>query len=82
MSSLLQGGYAPPPNGIADMVGKPASEGPSKDPLQAVQEAINDIHELMVTVKDPQDVNNIAGCLKILAGVQQRLMASAQAAQG
>lgn len=77
MSSFLQG---PPPQvphgGIAQLLGQTPPQQDQPDPLQAVQEAIDGIHGLMVTLTDPQEVNNVAGCLKILTGIQARMMAS------
>lgn len=74
----LQGGGQGIPGGIAALLGQTPPEQEQKDPLQAVQDAIENIHELMVTVTDPADVNVIAGCLKALTGVQQRLMQKSQ----
>lgn len=77
MSNLLQG---PPPQlpqgGISQMIGQPPAAPPDADPLVALQEAIDGIHDLMRTLPDPQDVNNVAGCLKILTGIQARMMQS------
>lgn len=79
MSNLLQGPPPQlPPGGIAQMFGQqpPDQDDHSPDPLSAVQEAIDGIHGLMVTLTDPQEVNNVAGCLKILTGIQARMMQS------
>lgn len=77
MSNLLQG---PPPQipqgGIAQLLGQAPPQQAQPDPLHAVQEAIDGIHGLMVTLTDPQEVNNVAGCLKILTGIQARMMAT------
>lgn len=63
------------------MLGAPPDDQ-GEDPLDAVQHAIGVLHSLMTTLPDHGDVNQVSGALKLLTGIQSRLMASAQAAQG
>lgn len=64
------------------MVGQQPSAPTSDDPLEAVQDAINGMHDLLVTLRDPADVNQAAQAFKILTGLQAKLMANAQTPQG
>lgn len=81
MSNLLQGPPPGlPPGGIAEMMGQPEQEPDQDSPLEAVQDAINGMHDLLVTLTDPADVNQAAQAFKILTGLQARLMS--QSSQG
>lgn len=42
--------------------------------LSALQQAINLIPQVMAALPDPQDVHDVATCLRVLTGVQKRLM--------
>lgn len=42
--------------------------------LAALQEVIQDIHQLMTIVKDPAHTNVIAQCLRALTGIQKEMM--------
>lgn len=68
ITRLMHGG--PPPGGAQG--GKPNGSGMS--PLDQIQSLIQDCHDAMRNISDPNIVNVIAGCLKQLTGVQQQLM--------
>jgi len=59
------GGPGPPGRG----------NGAGLSPLQATQSVIQDLHDLMRILPDPQSVSVAATCLKALTGLQQQLMA-------
>jgi len=42
--------------------------------LDALQEAIQALHELMTVLPDPKDTNVVAQCLRALTGIQQEMM--------
>jgi hypothetical protein len=44
--------------------------------LGELQDTIGNLHELMKTLPDPADVDQVAQALKILTGVQKRQMTS------
>lgn len=56
--------------------------GDATDPLGALQDAIHAATTAMVALPDPQDVQDVAGALQVLARVQTRLMKSNAPAQG
>lgn len=70
--ALLQrfgvGGPGPPGRG----------NGAGMSPLQATQSVIQDLHDLMRILPDPQSVSVAATCLKAMTGLQQQLMAPQQ----
>jgi len=49
--------------------------------LQALQQAIQVLHQLMTVLSDPQAVAIVGTCLKQLTGLQQQMMQGAQAQQ-
>jgi len=62
----------PLPAGLQD------SGGPSpypKDPLEAVQTCINDLHSALPHLPDAQDTQDMTQALLILSRIQSRLMA-------
>jgi hypothetical protein len=77
-AALLQrmlgpGGGAPPGGpGEPDADDKPNGHGLS--PLDGVQSVIQDLHDLMRILPDPQAVSVAATCLKAMTGLQQQLM--------
>lgn len=78
MSSLDYGALGAmqgPPPGPLDQQGQPGS-----DPLGALQDAIHSVTAAMVALPDPRDTQDAAQALRILAGVQTRLMSGANAA--
>jgi hypothetical protein len=42
--------------------------------LEALQKAIQDIHQLMTVLNDPKDTAVVAQCLKALTGIQHEMM--------
>lgn len=50
--------------------------------LQALQDAIQVLHQLMTILSDPQAVNVVATCVKNLTGLQQQMMQGAQQGGG
>ena len=62
------------PQGLAQMLAQPAGDADPKDPLGATQDVIDDVHKLMVTLKDPADVEQVGRALLLILGVQKRLM--------
>ncbi len=44
------------------------------NPLEGVQSVIQDLHDLMKLLPDPQAVNVAATCLKAMTGLQHQLM--------
>jgi len=42
--------------------------------LDALQEAIQAIHELMTVLPDPKDTAMVAQCLRVLTQIQQEMM--------
>jgi hypothetical protein len=68
-------GGAPP----EAMMGPPGAppDGPP-DQLQALQQVIGDLHQLLVTLQDPADVQAATQALGVLTRIQQRQMAQAQ----
>lgn len=82
MSEMLTGGSVPQvPGGIAEgaLMGSlpqnPPQEAPPSDPLQALQEVIEDFPALLVALRDSNDVHDATKALNILTGIQKRLMA-------
>jgi hypothetical protein len=49
--------------------------------LQALQQAIQVLHQLMQILQDPQAVNVVATCVKNLTGLQQQMMQGQQQPQ-
>lgn len=49
-----------------------------QDPLQVLQEVLNDVHRLIAVLPDPQDTQDAVQALRVLAGVQTRLMSRQQ----
>lgn len=60
------GGGAAPPDQKAN--------GHGLSSLDQIQSLIQDVHDAMRNISDPQIVNVLSGCLKALTGVQQTLM--------
>jgi hypothetical protein len=52
------------------------------NPLQALQEVIEAMHELMSVLPDPQDTQIVAQCLQNLTRVQAKMMQGQGQAQG
>lgn len=50
-----------------------ADQDPS-DPLAALQDAIQDLHNLMTVLPDPKDTAVVAQCLTALTRIQQDMM--------
>lgn len=69
LAALLGGGQDP----------QDQSETDSKDPVQALQQAIQDVHELMALMPDAKHTQQIGQCLNGLLAVQSEL---SQAKQG
>jgi hypothetical protein len=46
------------------------------EPLHAVQSVVQDLHDLMRVLPDPQAVNIAATCLKAMTGLQHTMMAA------
>lgn len=42
--------------------------------LDALQQAIQILHDLMATLPDPKDTQIVAKCLQALTGIQQEMM--------
>ncbi len=87
MSTFLHGPAPPPvPDGLAALL---AGHGPGAPPpdqddqgggdkgLQALQEIIDEFPDLLVAVKDPTDVHDATTCLRVLTGIQKRMMGGA-----
>lgn len=51
---------------------------PGQDPLQVLQEVLNDVHRLIAVLPDPQDTQDAIQAMRVLAGVQTRLMSRQQ----
>lgn len=49
------------------------------DELQALQEAIQVLHQLMTVLDDPNDTRVVAQCLSALTGIQKNMMQNQQA---
>lgn len=49
--------------------------------LEALQNSINDLHQLMTVLSDPNDVRVVAQCLSALTGIQKTHMQPPQGAQ-
>lgn len=60
------------PPGLASMLAQQPAE--QKDPLEDLQGAIDAMHSLMITMKDPDAVHQVATALRILTGIQQKMM--------
>lgn len=65
--------HGPPPAGEPDADDQ-KHNGAGMSPLAQVQSLIQDVHDAMRNIQDPQIVNVLSGCLKALTGVQQQLM--------
>jgi hypothetical protein len=70
-------GPGPPPGGPPGR-----GNGAGLSPLQATQSVIQDLHDLMRILPDPQSVSVAATCLKAMTGLQQQLMAPQQGGGG
>ncbi len=68
----MKGGPGGPGGPPPDAEDKPNGHGLS--PVEGVQSALQDVHDLMKMLTDPADVNVAAGCLKALTGLQHKLM--------
>ena len=68
----------PDPASLAQLLGgngAPPSTGPQDDGgLGALQEVINLMPKVMSALPDPNDVHDAATCLRVLTGIQKRLM--------
>lgn len=71
---LMHGAGAGGPAGEPDADEKKNGGGMSS--LDQIQSLIQDVHDAMRNISDPQIVNVLAQCLKALTGVQQTLMAT------
>ncbi len=76
-----QGGGQLPPQLLAMLQGggqdgedESTAEGSSE--LDLLQDVMNDLPKLIAALKDPKDVENAITCLRVLAGIQTRLMQS------
>ena len=67
LADLLSGG--PPPATNSDDGGAKQT-----DPLTAIQDSIDNVHQLMVSLTDPTDVHDATTALRLLTGIQKRLM--------
>src|SRR5881394_3052922 len=75
MIQRLMHGGGPPPGGPTGGPGGPPPNGHGMAPLDQIQSIIQDIHDAMRNIPDPQIVNVLATCLKAVTGVQQQMMA-------
>ena len=73
--------HMPPPAALQGGGAGPERDYPH-DPLAAVQECINDLHAAMPAFHDPQDTMDITNALRLLMGIQKRLMSPQQAGNG
>lgn len=73
MSQLL-------PQSLAGALSQPGGQEQA-DPLEDLQATIDAMHELLRSLTDPGDVHQAATALRILTGIQQRMM-SEQGAPG
>jgi hypothetical protein len=71
--AALPGG---PPPGLPPLPPDSDQGQQQADPLSELQDTIGNLHELMKTLPDPADVDQVAQALKILTGVQKRQMTS------
>lgn len=86
-----QGGAPQVPPGLASLFAQGTADADqadqSTDPLQVLQDVIEQFPPLLVALKDPGDVDTAVAALRLLTGVQKRIMAeqgpgaSAQAPQ-
>ncbi len=73
----LPGPSGPVPGGLYDQ-GAPPPEPAADGGLGVLQDCIECGTQLLAALHDPQDVNQAASALKLLTGIQARLMAQAQ----
>lgn len=79
IAAALSQAVQQPPTGLQG--GGPERDYPH-DPLAAVQECINDLHAAMPAFHDPQDTMDITNALRLLMGIQKRLMQPQQGGNG
>jgi len=70
---LMHGG-APGAAGPGEPDADEKKNGGGMSTLDQIQSLIQDVHDAMRNIQDPQVVNILAQCLKALTGVQQTLM--------
>lgn len=52
------------------------------DPLEELKDVIDSVHQLLATLPDPQDVHDTVTALRLLTGVQKRIMGMGQGNAG
>ncbi len=71
------------PPGLATLLsqGPDPDQGQDRNELADLQNVIDAMHSLMVSLKDPNQVHQVATALRLLTGIQQQMM-SEQGAPG
>ncbi len=78
-----QGGGQLPPQILAMLQGQGGDESTAEgsSELDTLQEIMNDLPKLISALQDPKDVEQAITCLRVLAGIQTRLMQGSGGAQ-
>lgn len=74
VSAILQRMHGGPPGPSGEPDADEKQNGKGMSTLDQIQSLIQDLHDAMRNITDPQIVNVLATCLKAVTGVQQQLM--------